>query len=159
MVGASALQLVDLGFISQVESYQKTLKNGIHSFPAWRSAHRGGVENKPAILLVVSLSKAFNWMPPSRCGRQVASPAVYPSWWPSLTKDMQTEHELIPINKKKVEIMNKTPADSCTINICAAHIFLQKQIEDQRAIHRIKLSSKGFVFLGHLLVSCHDPKF
>ena len=40
MVRASALQSVDLGFISLVESYQKTLKNGIHSFPAWRSAHR-----------------------------------------------------------------------------------------------------------------------
>ena len=26
------------GFHSQVESYQKTLKNGVHSFPAWRSA-------------------------------------------------------------------------------------------------------------------------
>ena len=25
--------------------------------------------------------------------------AVYPSWWPSLTKDMQTEHELIRVNK------------------------------------------------------------
>ena len=23
--------------------------------------------------------------------------AVYPSWWPSLTKDMQTEHELIRV--------------------------------------------------------------
>ena len=31
---ASALQSVDLGFIPQVKSYQKTLKNGIHSFPA-----------------------------------------------------------------------------------------------------------------------------
>ena len=31
---ASALRLVDLGFISLVESYQKTLKNSIHSFPA-----------------------------------------------------------------------------------------------------------------------------
>ena len=38
VVGASALQSVDLGFIYRVESYQKTLKNGIHSFPAWRSA-------------------------------------------------------------------------------------------------------------------------
>ena len=35
---ASALQSVDLGFIFQVESYQKTLKNGIYSFPAWSSA-------------------------------------------------------------------------------------------------------------------------
>ena len=30
------------GFIPFVESYQKTLKNDIHSFPAWRSAFRGG---------------------------------------------------------------------------------------------------------------------
>ena len=37
VVRASASQSVDLGFIFQVESYQKTLKNGIHSFPAWRS--------------------------------------------------------------------------------------------------------------------------
>ena len=42
VVRASALQLVDLGFIPLVESYQKTLKNGIHGFPAWRSAFRGG---------------------------------------------------------------------------------------------------------------------
>ena len=25
--------------------------------------------------------------------------AVYPSWWPSLTKDMQTEHELTRVNE------------------------------------------------------------
>ena len=31
VVGASASQLVDLGFIPEVESYQKTLKNGIYS--------------------------------------------------------------------------------------------------------------------------------
>ena len=35
---ASASQSVDLGFIPYVESYQKTLKTGIHSFPDWRSA-------------------------------------------------------------------------------------------------------------------------
>ena len=33
---------VGLGFITLVEPYQKTLKNCIHSFPAWRSAFRGG---------------------------------------------------------------------------------------------------------------------
>ena len=38
---ASASQSVDLGFIPLVESYQKTLKNGIYSFPAWRSAFMG----------------------------------------------------------------------------------------------------------------------
>ena len=42
VVGASASQSVDLGFISLVESYRKTLKNGIRSFSAWRSAFRGG---------------------------------------------------------------------------------------------------------------------
>ena len=40
-VRASTSQSVDLGFISLVESYQKTLKNGFHSFRAWRSAHKG----------------------------------------------------------------------------------------------------------------------
>ena len=40
VVKASASQLVDLGFIPLVESYQMTLKNGIHSFPAWHSAFR-----------------------------------------------------------------------------------------------------------------------
>ena len=41
VVTASALQSVNLGFISQVESYQRTWKNGIHSFSAWRSAQLG----------------------------------------------------------------------------------------------------------------------
>ena len=42
VVRASASKSVDLGFIPLVESYQKTLKNGIRSFPAWRSAFREG---------------------------------------------------------------------------------------------------------------------
>ena len=58
LVRASALRLVDLRFIPQVNSYQKTLKNGVHSFPAWRLAHRDSVEKKPASLLVVG--KALN---------------------------------------------------------------------------------------------------
>ena len=78
MVRASASQSVDLGFISQVESYQKTLKNGIHSFPSWRSANRDSVENKPAILLAVSLGKALNRMPSSLYGRQVMGPSSLP---------------------------------------------------------------------------------
>ena len=75
MVGASASQSVDLGLVRQVESCQKTLKNDIHSFPTWRSAHRDSVENKPASLLVVSLDKALNGMPPSSWGRPVARPS------------------------------------------------------------------------------------
>ena len=42
VVRAPASQSVDQGFIPLVESYQKTLKNGIRSFPAWRSAFREG---------------------------------------------------------------------------------------------------------------------
>ena len=42
VVRASASQSVDLGFISLVESYRKTLTNSIYSFPAWRSAFVGG---------------------------------------------------------------------------------------------------------------------
>ena len=75
---ASASQSVDLGFISQVESYQKTLKNGIHSFPAWRSENRDSVENKLANLLVVSLGKALNGTPPSLCDRQLVGPSSLP---------------------------------------------------------------------------------
>ena len=74
VVRAFVLQSVDLGFISQVESCQKTFKNGIHSFPAWRSANRDSVENKPYSLLVVFLGKTLNGMPSSLCGRQVVGP-------------------------------------------------------------------------------------
>ena len=42
VVRASASQSLDLGFIFLVESYQKTLKIGIHSLPAWPSAFSGG---------------------------------------------------------------------------------------------------------------------
>ena len=63
MVRASASQSVDLGFIPLVESYQKTLKNGIHSFPARRSAFRGGCGEQAASSLVVSLGKALNGTP------------------------------------------------------------------------------------------------
>ena len=71
VVRASASQSVDLGFNPLVESYQQTLKNGIHSFllGAW---HLGVVENKFAGSLAVSLGKAFNGTPPPLCERQGA---------------------------------------------------------------------------------------
>ena len=77
-VRASALQSVDLRFISQVKSYQKTLKNGTHSFPVWRSANRDSVENRSVSLLVVSLGKTLNGMPPSLFGRQMVGPSSLP---------------------------------------------------------------------------------
>ena len=98
-VRASASQSVDLGFISLVESYQKTLKMVFTASLLGAQHIRYSVENKPARLLIVSLGKALNGMPPSLCGRQMVGPTVYPSWWPSLTKNMQTEHELICSNE------------------------------------------------------------
>ena len=72
MVTASASRSVDLGFISQVESYQKTLKI-IFTASLLGVRHLGDVvENKPATSLVVSLGKALNGTPPPLCGRQVA---------------------------------------------------------------------------------------
>ena len=58
------------------------------------------MENKPASLLVESLGKEPNGMPPSLCGKQVMGPSNPPLWWPSLTKDMQTELELIRMNEQ-----------------------------------------------------------
>ena len=37
------------------------------------------MENKPASLLVVSLGKALNGMPPSLCGRQMVGPSSLPA--------------------------------------------------------------------------------
>ena len=70
VVRASASQSVELWFNPLVKSYQKTLKNGIYSFPAWHLVEV--VENKPASLLVVSLGKALSGTLPPLCGRQVA---------------------------------------------------------------------------------------
>ena len=39
---------------------------------------RDSVENKPASLLVVSLGKALNGIPPSLCGRQMVGPRSLP---------------------------------------------------------------------------------
>ena len=63
VVRAPASQSVDLGFIPLVESYQKTLKNGIRSFLLGARHLRKVVENKPASSLVVSLGKALNGTP------------------------------------------------------------------------------------------------
>ena len=40
---------------------------------------RDSAENKPVNLLVVSLGKAFNGMPPSLCGKQMVGPSSLPA--------------------------------------------------------------------------------
>ena len=91
------MQLVDLGVILQVDLYHKTLKNDIHSFHTWRSAHGDSVENKLASLPVVSLGKALNGMPPSLCGRQVVGPSSLPVMEAQSDERHADRHELIRI--------------------------------------------------------------
>ena len=79
MVRASDSQSIDLGFISLVESYQKTLKKMVFTAFLLGAQHiKDSVENKPASLLVVSLGKVLNGMPPSLCGRQMVGPSSLP---------------------------------------------------------------------------------
>ena len=79
VVRASASQSVDLGFISLVESYLKTLKKMVFTASLLGAQQiRDSVENKPASLLVVSLGRALNGMPPSLCGRQMVGPSSLP---------------------------------------------------------------------------------
>ena len=66
--------------------------------------NRDSVENKPASLLVESLGKALNGMPPFSNGRQMVGRAVYPSWWPSLTEDLQTEHERTALINSRLNV-------------------------------------------------------
>ena len=54
--------------------------------------NRDSVENKPASLLVVSLGKTLNKMPPSLCGRQMVGPSSLPVVV-APTEDLQTERE------------------------------------------------------------------
>ena len=63
MVRASALQLVNLGLIPLVESYQKTLKMISIAFLLGARYLWEVVENKPTSLLVVSLGRVLNRMP------------------------------------------------------------------------------------------------
>ena len=74
VVRASASQSVDLGFIPLVESYQETLKNGIHSFPAWRSAFMGGCGEQVGKFGCCVLGQVTKRDAPPLCGRQVAEP-------------------------------------------------------------------------------------
>ena len=73
-----ALQFIDLDSISSL-SHNKELENGICCFPAWHSREKDTVGKKPLSLLVVSLGKTINGIPPPLLGRQVISRAVHPS--------------------------------------------------------------------------------
>ena len=72
MVRASASQSVDLGFISLVELCQKTLKNDIHSFSAWRLTQKGWCGKQAGKLACCVLGQdtlrdasVFMWQPGS----------------------------------------------------------------------------------------------
>ena len=87
---------------------------------------RDSVEDKSASLLVVSLGKVLNGMPPPLCNNKWWDQVVYPSWWRSLTKDTQTEHELIRINECYKEI-NPDKLFARNWNCVEHFCFIQKQ--------------------------------
>ena len=94
MVRASTLPSVDLGFISQVESYQKTLKMVFTAFLLGAQQNKNGVENKLASLLVVSLGKTlkrdasiFRWQTDGGVKQSTRRSG------PSLTEDLKTDCE------------------------------------------------------------------
>ena len=99
VITASASQSVDLRFITQVELYQNTLKmvfttsllGAEHIGMMWRTT------GKHCLLCPWArhLSGCLHFQVADRWWNH------YPLWWPSLTKDMQTEHVLVRINSKR----------------------------------------------------------
>ena len=73
VVRAFASQWADLGFVTRVESYQKTLKDGTHSFVlstkglVWRTSWQAR--------LLCPWARHLAVCPQSLCGRQVAGPS------------------------------------------------------------------------------------
>ena len=65
VVRVSASQSVDLWFIPLIDSYQKTLKTGIHSFPAWCSAFRGGCGEQAGKFACCVLGQGTYWDAPA----------------------------------------------------------------------------------------------
>ena len=78
------------------------------------STKRDSVENKPASLFVVSLSKTLNEMSPSLCGKQVVGPSNLPvvvdqSNWrlakglmkSSFSEKLLKKRKILPIRRKK----------------------------------------------------------
>ena len=57
------------------------------------------MENKPTSLVVVSLGKALNGMPPSSCGRQMVGPSSQPVVVVQSDERHANEHELIRVNE------------------------------------------------------------
>ena len=96
MVRTPASQSADRRFISLAESYQKTLKNGIHSFPAWRSALKGYCGEQAGKFACCVLGQVIEQDAPSLCGRQVAQFCLQTKGW------YQEEHPTViqmPCNK------------------------------------------------------------
>ena len=69
VVRASASQWVDQRLIPLVESYQKTLKNDIRIFPAWRSVFRGGCGEQAGKFACCVLGQGTLRDAPPLCGR------------------------------------------------------------------------------------------
>ena len=101
------------------------------------------MENKPTSLLVMSLGKALNGMPSSLCGKQVVGSSSLAVVCPSLTKDVQTEHELIRMNEplRYVFCFNGISCHYESNPSIPHYLRVQIDVTYATSIYRISLSS------------------
>ena len=75
VIRASASQSVDLRLFPKSSHAKSLLKIVFTASLLGAQQNRDSVKSNPTSLLVVSLGKTFNWMPPSSCGRQMVGPS------------------------------------------------------------------------------------
>ena len=97
VVRASALQLVDLEFISQVESNRKILKSreAVNTGIPCLSLSKIGIvwRTSRQVCLLCPWARHLTGCLHLHVAERWWDQAVYPSWWPRLTEDSQTEHK------------------------------------------------------------------
>ena len=82
VVRASASPSVDLGFIFQVESYQKTLKNGITASLLGDQQNRDTWKTSRQACLLCPCARHLTGVLHLYVADRWWGQAVYPSWWP-----------------------------------------------------------------------------
>ena len=105
VVRASASQSVDLRFISPSRVVPKDFNKWYSQLPCLALSTKGAVWRTS-----LGQGTCLHLYVANRCWDQ----AVYPSWWPSLTEDSQTDHELLSSECTSFCIMLSTIAQTTT---------------------------------------------
>ena len=95
VVRASALQSVNLGFISPSRVTPKDFKNWYSQLSCLAGSEKGIIwRTSWQVCLLCFWPRHLTGCLHLHVAEQVVGP-VYPSWWPRLIEDLQTEHELL----------------------------------------------------------------